>query len=87
MAKMQEEIGLEEILLGDCIISENIELEKRITLGSKESMEIDGCVTLSVQGNTRWDHHSSGYAYNINSGASILVGNHSSRVMALECMS
>jgi hypothetical protein len=51
--KMEEEIGLQEIVLGDCIIGENIDLEKRITLGSKESLKIDSRVALSVQGDTR----------------------------------
>jgi hypothetical protein len=84
---MEEEIGLEEILLGDRIIGKNIDLKKRITLRSNKSTSIDGRVALSVQGDTRWDGHSTGHAYNINSGASILVGNHLSRVVTLECMS
>jgi hypothetical protein len=65
---MEEEIGLEEILLGDCIIGENIDLKKRITLRSNESTSIDGCVALSIQGDTRCDCHSTGHAYNSNSG-------------------
>jgi hypothetical protein len=82
--KLEEEIGLEEIQLGGEIIAENIELEKSIT---PESETVDGRVSLSVQGDTRWDRRSSGHAYNSDSGASIMVGNHSSRVVALECMS
>jgi hypothetical protein len=47
----------------------------------------DGRAGLSVQDDMRWDRHSSGHAYNSDSGASIMVGNHSSRVFLLECMS
>jgi hypothetical protein len=85
--RMEEEIGLEEILLGEQIIDENIELERAITMDMPESAMVEGRVGLSVQGDTRWDRRSSGHAYNSDSGSSILVGNHSSRVVALECMS
>jgi hypothetical protein len=53
--KLEQDIGLQEIELGGSIIEENIELEKTITLGSKESIKVEGRVVLSVQGDTRWD--------------------------------
>jgi hypothetical protein len=84
---LEEEFGLEEILLGEQIIRENINLDEAITMEMPESATVEGRVGLSVQGDTRWDRQSSGHAYNSNLGASILVGSHSSRVVALECMS
>ncbi len=51
--KMEEEIGLEEILLGEQIIGKNIDLEKAITMDMPESARVEGRVGLSVQGNTR----------------------------------
>jgi hypothetical protein len=83
------EIGLKENELGETIINKNIQLEKKMTLENhiRHGNTAVGCVGLSVEGDTRWDRRSSGHAYNSDSGASILVGNQSSRVVALECMS
>ncbi len=51
--RLEEEIGLEEILLGEQIIGKNIDLEKAITMDMPESAMVEGSVGLSVQGDTR----------------------------------
>jgi hypothetical protein len=66
--KLEEEISLEEILLGD-----QIELEKRITLGRPKSTTVEGHVGLSIQGDMRWDHQNSDHAYNSGLGGSRLI--------------
>jgi rubredoxin len=78
--RLEEEIELKEIQLGEIIINENIELERKMTIENKirHNNTAAGCVGLLVQGDTRWHRRSSGHAYNSDSGASILVGNQSS---------
>jgi hypothetical protein len=75
--RLEEEIGLKEIQLRETIINKNIKLERKMMMENMigHNNTAAGRVGLLVQGDTRWDHRSSGHAYNSDSGASILVGN------------
>jgi hypothetical protein len=85
--EMEEELSLFEISLGEEIICENIEEEKQLTI-DKGNVTCHGeKVGISCAGDMRWDQWAYGWAYNSNSGTTLLCGNLSKKCVGIECMS
>jgi hypothetical protein len=85
--ELEEELALEEIKLTKALIRENLDEEIKLTKEQGDATYHNGKIGISVQRDTRWDQRASGRAYNSDSGASLLVGNLSSKCVGLHCMS
>jgi hypothetical protein len=79
---LEEAIGKTQVLLGNDILSENIEREKELSKQDKYGRYL---FCVSIDGG--WNNRGSGRAYNSDSGHHITVGNRSGLVVALHYMS
>jgi hypothetical protein len=69
--RMEEAIGKTQVILGNTILSENVEKEKELSEKDEK-----GCYLLCVSIDAGWNNRGSGKAYNSDSGHHItVVGN------------
>jgi hypothetical protein len=80
--KLEEKIGIFQIILGNTILNENIEKEKELSACDNMDRYL-----LCVSIDAGWNNRGSGKAYNSNSGHHITVGNRTGLVVALHHMS
>ena len=81
--KVEEEIGIKEMELGKDILLSNLQEE----INASNLPIWNGRPGISCQSDTRWDQRKSGFSYSSDSGASILIGNATKKIIAIHCMS
>ena len=84
--KLELECSRQEISLGNEIMGENVITEVELTTKQNDFPTKDSHVGISVQGDTRWDKRSSGWAYDSESGTAILCGNLTQKCLSIWCM-
>jgi hypothetical protein len=79
---LQNELGLSIIGLSNEILEENLRLEIEAS-----PRVVNGRTALSVSSDARWDKRGSGRRYDSLSGCSVMLGNRTKLVIAVEAMS
>jgi hypothetical protein len=79
---LQNELGVSIIGLSNEILGENLRLEIEAS-----PRVVNGRTALSVSSNARWDKRGSGRRYDSLSGCSVMLGNRTKLVIAVEAMS
>jgi hypothetical protein len=79
---LQNEVGVSIIGLSNEIPGENLRLEIEAS-----PRVVNGRTALSISSNARWDKRGSGHRYDSLSGCSVMLGNRTKLVIAVEAMS
>jgi hypothetical protein len=81
--ELEESVAVDQIILGEAILDENLENEKKMSRYSA----IDNYWYASLSIDCGWLKRSSGRRYDSNKGHSIVVGNMTRKVVSIHCMS